>query len=122
MVNIPKVLLLDESLSALDYKLRKQMQSERKQLQRQLGITLIFVTHDQEEALSMSDRIIVMCSGKIEQDGSPREVYEDLKNLFVARFIGEINVFQATTINRIDENAFALTSKVSSRLFTMKMK
>lgn len=103
VVNKPKVLLLDESLSALDYKLRKQMQSELKQLQRQLGITFIFVTHDQEEALSMSDRIIVMRSGKIEQDGSPREIYEDPKNLFVARFIGEINVFQATTINRIDE-------------------
>ncbi|HDI3148868.1 TPA: spermidine/putrescine ABC transporter ATP-binding protein PotA [Vibrio cholerae] len=103
VVNKPKVLLLDESLSALDYKLRKQMQSELKQLQRQLGITFIFVTHDQEEALSMSDRIIVMRSGKIEQDGSPREIYEDPKNLFVARFIGEINVFQATTIDRIDK-------------------
>ncbi|MGL4224948.1 MAG: spermidine/putrescine ABC transporter ATP-binding protein PotA [Vibrio sp.] len=103
VVNKPKVLLLDESLSALDYKLRKQMQSELKQLQRQLGITFIFVTHDQEEALSMSDRIIVMRAGKIEQDGSPREIYEDPKNLFVARFIGEINVFQATTLNRIDE-------------------
>ncbi|ABQ20100.1 spermidine/putrescine ABC transporter ATP-binding protein PotA [Vibrio cholerae] len=103
VVNKPKVLLLDESLSALDYKLRKQMQSELKQLQRQLGITFIFVTHDQEEALSMSDRIIVMRLGKIEQDGSPREIYEDPKNLFVARFIGEINVFQATTIDRIDE-------------------
>lgn len=103
VVNKPKVLLLDESLSALDYKLRKQMQSELKQLQRQLGITFIFVTHDQEEALSMSDRIIVMRSGKIEQDGSPREIYEDPKNLFVARFIGEINIFQATTIDRIDE-------------------
>lgn len=103
VVNKPKVLLLDESLSALDYKLRKQMQSELKQLQRQLGITFIFVTHDQEEALSMSDRIIVMRSGKIEQDGSPREIYEDPKNLFIARFIGEINVFQATTIDRIDE-------------------
>lgn len=103
VVNKPKVLLLDESLCALDYKLRKQMQSELKQLQRQLGITFIFVTHDQEEALSMSDRIIVMRSGKIEQDGSPREIYEDPKNLFVARFIGEINVFQATTIDRIDE-------------------
>lgn len=103
VVNKPKVLLLDESLSALDYKLRKQMQSELKQLQRQLGITFIFVTHDQEEALSMSDRIIVMRLGKIEQDGSPREIYEDPKNLFVARFIGEINVFQATTMDRIDE-------------------
>ncbi|WP_279348567.1 spermidine/putrescine ABC transporter ATP-binding protein PotA [Vibrio paucivorans] len=103
VVNKPKVLLLDESLSALDYKLRKQMQIELKQLQRQLGITFIFVTHDQEEALSMSDRIIVMREGVIEQDGSPREIYEEPKNLFVARFIGEINVFNATTIERIDE-------------------
>ncbi len=103
VVNKPKVLLLDESLSALDYKLRKQMQSELKQLQRQLGITFIFVTHDQEEALSMSDRIIVMRNGNIEQDGSPREIYEDPKNLFVARFIGEINVFSANTIKRLDE-------------------
>ena len=103
VVNKPKVLLLDESLSALDYKLRKQMQIELKQLQRQLGITFIFVTHDQEEALSMSDRIIVMREGVIEQDGSPREIYEEPKNLFVARFIGEINVFEATAINRIDE-------------------
>ncbi|HFQ5404100.1 TPA: spermidine/putrescine ABC transporter ATP-binding protein PotA [Vibrio vulnificus] len=104
VVNKPKVLLLDESLSALDYKLRKQMQIELKQLQRQLGITFIFVTHDQEEALSMSDRIIVMRSGFIEQDGSPREIYEDPKNLFVARFIGEINVFEATAKERLDEN------------------
>ncbi|ELA3117103.1 spermidine/putrescine ABC transporter ATP-binding protein PotA [Vibrio vulnificus] len=103
VVNKPKVLLLDESLSALDYKLRKQMQIELKQLQRQLGITFIFVTHDQEEALSMSDRIIVMRSGVIEQDGSPREIYEDPKNLFVARFIGEINVFEATARERLDE-------------------
>ncbi len=103
VVNKPKVLLLDESLSALDYKLRKQMQIELKQLQRQLGITFIFVTHDQEEALSMSDRIIVMRDGNIEQDGSPREIYEDPKNLFVARFIGEINVFAAETIRRLDE-------------------
>ncbi|TKF22334.1 spermidine/putrescine ABC transporter ATP-binding protein PotA [Vibrio genomosp. F6] len=103
VVNKPKVLLLDESLSALDYKLRKQMQIELKQLQRKLGITFIFVTHDQEEALSMSDRIIVMRDGVIEQDGTPREIYEEPKNLFVARFIGEINVFNATTVKRVDE-------------------
>ncbi len=103
VVNKPKVLLLDESLSALDYKLRKQMQIELKQLQRQLGITFIFVTHDQEEALSMSDRIIVMRDGKIEQDGSPREIYEEPSNLFVAKFIGEINVFNAVMLDRIDD-------------------
>ncbi|ETT02782.1 MULTISPECIES: spermidine/putrescine ABC transporter ATP-binding protein PotA [Providencia] len=103
VVNRPKVLLLDESLSALDYKLRKQMQNELKALQRKLGITFIFVTHDQEEALAMSDRIIVMREGKIEQDGTPREIYEEPKNLFVAQFIGEINIFDAKVLHRIDE-------------------
>ncbi|MGQ0287188.1 spermidine/putrescine ABC transporter ATP-binding protein PotA [Pasteurellaceae bacterium 22721_9_1] len=103
VVNKPKVLLLDESLSALDYKLRKKMQNELKSLQRQLGITFIFVTHDQEEALTMSDRIIVLKKGHIQQDGSPREIYEDPKNLFVAKFIGEINIFDATVIERKDE-------------------
>ncbi len=103
VVNKPRLLLLDESLSALDYKLRKQMQNELKALQRKLGITFVFVTHDQEEALTMSDRIVVMREGKIEQDGTPREIYEEPKNLFVARFIGEINIFDATVIERIDE-------------------
>ncbi len=103
VVNKPKVLLLDESLSALDYKLRKQMQNELKSLQRQLGITFIFVTHDQEEALTMSDRIIVLRKGNIEQDGSPREIYEEPRNLFVAKFIGEINIFDATVLHRVDE-------------------
>lgn len=104
VVNKPKVLLLDESLSALDYNLRKQMQNELKALQRQLGITFIFVTHDQEEALSMSDRIIVLRDGKLEQDGSPREIYENPRNLFVAQFIGEINIFDAEVKVRLDEN------------------
>ncbi|WJD51267.1 spermidine/putrescine ABC transporter ATP-binding protein PotA [Enterobacter sp. PGRG2] len=103
VVNKPRLLLLDESLSALDYKLRKQMQNELKALQRKLGITFVFVTHDQEEALTMSDRIVVMREGKIEQDGTPREIYEEPKNLFVASFIGEINLFNATVIERLDE-------------------
>ena len=103
VVNKPSLLLLDESLSALDYKLRKQMQNELKALQRKLGITFVFVTHDQEEALTMSDRIVVMRDGKIEQDGTPREIYEEPKNLFVAGFIGEINLFDATVIERLDE-------------------
>ncbi|ELY7392235.1 spermidine/putrescine ABC transporter ATP-binding protein PotA [Cronobacter universalis] len=102
VVNKPRLLLLDESLSALDYKLRKQMQNELKALQRKLGITFVFVTHDQEEALTMSDRIVVMRDGCIEQDGTPREIYEEPKNLFVASFIGEINIFDATVIERID--------------------
>lgn len=103
VVNKPRLLLLDESLSALDYKLRKQMQNELKALQRKLGITFVFVTHDQEEALTMSDRIVVMRDGRIEQDGTPREIYEEPKNLFVAGFIGEINMFNATVIERLDE-------------------
>ena len=103
VVNKPRLLLLDESLSALDYKLRKQMQNELKALQRKLGITFVFVTHDQEEALTMSDRIVVMRAGKIEQDGTPREIYEEPKNLFVASFIGEINIFDATVIERLDD-------------------
>ncbi|MES2822500.1 MAG: spermidine/putrescine ABC transporter ATP-binding protein PotA [Pseudomonadota bacterium] len=91
VVNRPKLLLLDESLSALDYKLRQQMQIELKRLQRKLGITFVYVTHDQEEALSMSDRVLVMHKGIVQQLGTPREIYEQPANLFVARFIGEIN-------------------------------
>lgn len=113
VVNKPQVLLLDESLSALDYKLRKQMQNELKALQRKLGITFIFVTHDQEEALSMSDRIVVMNHGRIEQDGTPREIYEEPENLFVASFIGEINIFDAVVLHRIDEQR--VRAKVEGR-------
>jgi spermidine/putrescine transport system ATP-binding protein len=91
VVNRPKLLLLDESLSALDYKLRQQMQVELKRLQRKLGITFVYVTHDQEEALSMSDRVVVMHKGQVQQLGTPREIYENPANLFVAQFIGEIN-------------------------------
>jgi spermidine/putrescine transport system ATP-binding protein len=87
----PKVLLLDEPLSALDAKLRKEMQSELKRLQQETGITFVFVTHDQEEALTMSDRIAVMSAGHIEQIGTPREVYTKPVNRFVASFIGETN-------------------------------
>lgn len=94
VVNRPLVLLLDEPLNALDYKLRKAMQIELKQLQRRLGITFIFVTHDQEEALSMSNRVVVMNEGRIEQIGTPREIYEAPSNLFVARFVGEINILE----------------------------
>lgn len=93
VINKPRVLLLDEPLSALDHRLRKQMQRELKQLQRTLGITFILVTHDQDEAFSMSDRVVVMQSGRIEQIGTPMEIYEDPVNLYVARFVGEINVF-----------------------------
>src|SRR5579862_1013859 len=98
-VNRPRVLLLDEPLSSLDYRLRKTMQIELKQLQRTLGITFIFVTHDQEEALSMSDRVVVMQEGSIEQIGTPREVYEEPQSLHVAKFIGEANIFEGTITN-----------------------
>lgn len=96
LINNPKVLLLDEPLGALDLKLRKQMQLELKRLQKKLGITFIYVTHDQEEALNMSDRIVVMNNGVIEQIGIPEEIYERPKTRFVADFIGESNLFNAT--------------------------
>lgn len=99
VVNRPKLLLLDESLSALDYKLRQQMQLELKRLQRKLGITFVYVTHDQEEALSMSDRVVVMNKGRVQQLGTPREIYEQPANLFVAKFIGEINQLDGVIVS-----------------------
>ena len=92
LVNRPKVLLLDEPLGALDLRLRKDMQSELKRIQQQVGITFIYVTHDQEEALAMSDTIVVMDQGKIQQIGTPEDVYNEPKNAFVADFIGESNI------------------------------
>ena len=92
IANKPKVLLLDEPLAALDLKLRKDMQKELRRIQRQLGITFIFVTHDQEEALTMSDRVVVMNKGKIQQVGTPQDIYNEPKNAFVADFIGESNI------------------------------
>ncbi|MEF2144472.1 MAG: spermidine/putrescine ABC transporter ATP-binding protein PotA [Desulfovibrionaceae bacterium] len=94
VVNRPLVLLLDEPLSALDYKMRTQMRRELKQLRRELGITFVFVTHDQEEAFAMSDRVVVMNQGRVEQVGAPSEVYEKPVNFFVARFVGETNIFE----------------------------
>lgn len=102
LINQPRVLLLDEPLSALDYRLRKAMQSELKTLQRRLGLTFIFVTHDQEEALSMSDRVAVMRSGMIQQLGTPREIYENPVNLFVAQFVGESNILEGIVLARLD--------------------
>ena len=92
IINHPKVLLLDEPLSALDLKLRKDMQVELKNLQKRTGITFIFVTHDQEEALSMSDTVVVMDKGKIQQIGTPADIYNEPQNAFVADFIGESNI------------------------------
>ncbi len=102
IVNNPEVLLLDEPLGALDLKLRKQMQLELKRLQQSLGITFIYVTHDQEEALTMSDRIVVMNSGKIEQVDTARNIYEKPQSLFVANFIGDTNILTATVIELTD--------------------
>ncbi|MBW8011547.1 MAG: ABC transporter ATP-binding protein [Chloroflexi bacterium] len=101
LVNRPEVLLLDEPLGALDLKLRKAMQIELKQLQEQVGITFIYVTHDQEEALTMSDRIAVMHDGNVLQIGSPEEIYEQPINRFVAGFIGETNFLEGT-VNQIN--------------------
>ena len=96
----PPVLLCDEPLGALDRKLRQQMQFELKELQKRLGVTLVFVTHDQEEALAMSDRIAVMNKGKVEQVGSPTEIYERPRTRFVADFIGEINIMEDAGVSR----------------------
>ena len=98
LVNEPKVLLLDEPLGALDLKLRKEMQSELKRIQQRLGITFIFVTHDQEEALTMSDTIVVMNKGVIQQMGSPEDIYNEPANAFVADFIGESNIVNGTML------------------------
>ena len=95
LVNEPKVLLLDEPLGALDAKLRKEMQTELKKIQKEVGITFIFVTHDQEEALSMSDTVVVMNEGIIQQVGSPTDIYNEPENRFVASFIGESNIIEA---------------------------
>ncbi len=95
LVNEPKVLLLDEPLGALDAKLRKDMQTELKKIQKEVGITFIFVTHDQEEALSMSDTVVVMNEGIIQQVGTPTDIYNEPENRFVASFIGESNIIEA---------------------------
>ena len=99
LVNEPKVLLLDEPLAALDLKLRKEMQYELKRIQQEVGITFIFVTHDQEEALTMSDKIVVMKNGEIQQIGSPQDIYNEPANRFVANFIGESNILSGTMID-----------------------
>ncbi len=116
IVNRPKILLLDESLSALDLKLRQEMQYELKELQKRVGITFIFVTHDQEEALTMSDTIVVMNKGVIQQIGTPMDIYNEPKNRFVANFIGESNIirgkylgdkkveFMGSVFDCVDEN------------------
>lgn len=110
IVNRPKVLLLDEPLGALDLKLREQMQAELKTLQKQLGITFVFVTHDQGEALSMSDRVAVFNKGKIEQVGSPTNLYNKPETVFVANFVGSSNIFDSHIAQRLigEKQAFSV--------------
>ncbi len=98
LINSPKILLLDEPLGALDLKLRKDMQVELKKIQKSTGITFVFVTHDQEEALSMSDTIVVMSEGKIQQIGTPTDIYNEPVNAFVADFIGESNIIDGVML------------------------
>ena len=98
LISHPRVLLLDEPLGALDLKLRKDMQNELKSIQQKIGITFVYVTHDQEEALSMSDTIVVMADGEIQQIGTPTEIYNEPKNAFVADFIGESNIIDGVMI------------------------
>lgn len=107
----PKILLLDEPLGALDLKLREKMQIELKELQRELGITFVFVTHDQDEALTLSDRIAIFNNGKIEQIGTPRDLYEKPATEFVARFVGTANVFDESTSKAL----FGLSKKTMIR-------
>ena len=107
LINQPKVLLLDEPLGALDLKLREEMQAELKGLQQRLGITFVFVTHDQDEALSMADRVAVFSNGRIEQLDTPRELYNRPQTAFVARFVGSANVVQGETAQRLGGQARA---------------
>jgi len=105
LVNLPKALLLDEPLGALDLKLRHAMQFELKRIQREVGITFIYVTHDQEEALTMSDRIAVMSEGRVEQIGTPTEIYDNPASVFVAGFIGQANLWSANVHERSGSQA-----------------
>lgn len=106
LINKPKVLLLDEPLSALDLKLKKEMQIELKRLHRKMKITFVYVTHNQEEALTMSNRILIFNNGKIEQIDTPQEIYDNPKTKFVADFIGESNIFPVTVIKTGDKYAY----------------
>ena len=111
LVNRPKVLLLDEPLAALDLRLRKDMQNELKRIQQVMGITFIYVTHDQEEALSMSDTVVVMDKGRIQQIGKPEDIYNEPKNVFVADFIGECNILDGVMLADYKVKFFGRTFK-----------
>src|SRR6202011_2895674 len=112
----PRVLLCDEPLGALDKKLRQAMQFELKQLQRKLGLTMVFVTHDQEEALAMSDRIAVMNAGKVEQIGTPSDIYDRPGTRFVADFIGDTNLFRGEVIRDADKSVLQVDGTLSIEL------
>jgi spermidine/putrescine transport system ATP-binding protein len=116
LVNYPEALLLDEPLGALDLKLRRSMQHELKRIQRDVDITFIYVTHDQEEALTMSDRIAVMHRGKVEQIGDPVEIYERPASVFVAGFIGQANLWPATVVTSTDGGAETVVDCLGGRL------
>ncbi len=116
LVSRPQVLLLDEPLSALDAKLRADMQTELKSLQREVGITFVFVTHDQEEAMSMADRVAVMRSGSILQDASPEDIYDDPVDTFVADFVGNMNLFSGR-LAAMDGGAAVVECDIGLRLF-----
>jgi putative spermidine/putrescine transport system ATP-binding protein len=118
LINEPKVLLLDEPLGALDLKLREQMQSELKSLQRRLGITFLFITHDQHEALSMSDRIGVFNKGKLEQVGTPKQLYEQPKTKFVAQFLGSANLLEGEAALQLTGTQTAMLRPEHLRLST----
>ncbi len=117
LVNRPKVLLLDEPLGALDLRLRKDMQNELKRIQQAMDITFIYVTHDQEEALTMSDTIVVMDKGKIQQIGSPEDIYNEPKNAFVADFIGESNILDGIMLEDYSVKFFGRTFKCVDKGF-----
>ena len=113
LVNEPKVLLLDEPLGALDLRLRKDMQIELKRIQQAMGITFVYVTHDQEEALSMSDTVVVMDKGRIQQIGKPEDIYNEPKNAFVADFIGESNILDGVMLEDYKVKFFGRNPKAT---------
>ncbi len=121
LVNLPKALLLDEPLGALDLKLRHAMQFELKRIQREVGITFVYVTHDQEEALTMSDRIAVMSDGRVEQIGTPTEIYDTPATVFVAGFIGQANLWSATVTSRSGAGAEVTALGVSTLRATCRV-
>jgi ABC-type Fe3+/spermidine/putrescine transport system ATPase subunit len=123
LVNRPKLLLLDEPLSALDANLRKEMQSELKSLQREVGITFLFVTHDQEEAMALSDRIALLRNGALEQVASPREIYARPATAYTAQFIGQTNLLRATVVNGVaqcEPFSFSYAGSDGSQLFSLR--